>query len=83
MWVVWLGASSAEGHGGHTDLWQSLGPAALGGLAAVFGVRAERARKQGFATGRPTVFISVGIGLTVLLVLGLIALVKLAIALAR
>jgi hypothetical protein len=45
-------------------------------LASFFGVQSDKNRERDFGSGKPWVFIGVAIVLTVLFVLGLIAVVK-------
>jgi hypothetical protein len=49
-------------------------------LAAAFGVQSSRNRTRDFSRGRPGQFIAVGAALTVLLILGIAALVHLVLA---
>jgi hypothetical protein len=51
-------------------------------LASFFGVQSDKNRKRDFQQGSPAQFIIVGLVLTVLFIVGMIALVKIILALA-
>ncbi|MCR9260103.1 MAG: DUF2970 domain-containing protein [Pseudomonadaceae bacterium] len=66
-------ASSSEQDDGSLTFWQVLGST----LAAAFGVQSSKNRKRDFSKGKPSQFIFMGIGFTVVFVLIMIGVVSL------